>query len=223
MDRIEFDAWTRRRFAAAAGGLSATLLGIAGGDAKKKRKPKKKKVNRCRPDGGRCGKESKQCQAKFCLRTRFTIEATWNSGFPHDAYLIVPEENASTGPGPYFNFTCNEANSQCESKYPFACITESNSAPGEGITTIYTLLPGTYEYWIQLHDQTDAMELKIVLRNKNGDVVREWRNQENQNVDRGWHVFNIDGKTGSITSIDELADQTLPKAAVDPFTFVCTF
>ena len=135
----------------------------------------------------------------------------------------MPEENASTGPGPYFNFTCNEANSQCESKYPFACITESNSAPGEGITTIYTLLPGTYEYWIQLHDQTDAMELKIVLRNKNGDVVREWRNQENQNVDRGWHVFNIDGKTGSITSIDELADQTLPKAAVDPFTFVCTF
>ena len=45
MDDSRFDAWTRRRFGLAAGGLSASLLGLVSLDdaaAKKKRKKKKK-------------------------------------------------------------------------------------------------------------------------------------------------------------------------------------
>lgn len=221
MDQQAFDAWTRRRFAAAAGGLSALIgLGLSESGTAKKRKKKKPK-NLCRPDGASCRKKGKQCQNRFCLQAPFTIEATWTSAFSHDAYLTVPKENASTRPGPYLNFACNEGNSNCEAKYPFACISEEQTAPGDGVTTVYKLLPGAYEYWVQIHADTERELVTIVLRDKGGRVVREWTNPDVSGSERGWHVFDIDGQRGSFRSIDELADQSLPKAAVDPFTFVC--
>ena len=225
MEQTAFDAWTRRRFATAASGLSALVgLGLAErGMAKKKKKKKKKAPGRCWIDGTSCGKEEKQCQAKFCLHAPFTIEAVWTNDGGQGAYLVVPPRNAATGPGPYLNFACNDVNSpKCGTAYPFACINEDQVGPGDGVTTVHTLLSGAYEYWIQLNPETDEGELTITLRDKGGRVVQEWEAPANPSDDNvGWHVFDIDGKRGAITSVDDLSDQSLPKAARDPYTFVC--
>ena len=37
-----------------------------------------------------------------------------------------------------------------------------------------------------------------------------------------WHVFDLDGSTGRVSSVDELGNLSfLPNAAHDPATFVC--
>jgi hypothetical protein len=61
MDHTRFDAWTRRRFGLAAGGLAAMVLGLAGiedAQTKKKRKRCRKLGRKCKPGGKRkcCGK-----------------------------------------------------------------------------------------------------------------------------------------------------------------------
>jgi hypothetical protein len=90
------------------------------------------------------------------------------------------------------------------------------------VTTIHKLLPGTYEYWIQLHDSTAAGAVTIVLRS-GGRVVQQWTNPANMSgSEQSWHIFDVDGARGSVTSVDQLINQNLPRAAVDPFTFVCT-
>jgi hypothetical protein len=133
----------------------------------------------------------------------------------------VPKQNPRTGPGPYLNFACNDTNPKCGSAYPFACINGDDVGPGEGITTVHKLLAGRYEFWIQVRDDTPAGEIEITLRDTGGRVVETWTNPDVSGDERGWHVFDIDGKRGSITTIDALADQTLPRAARDPYTFVC--
>lgn len=208
MDQQQFDVWTRRRFTA--GGLGALLgLGIAGSSVAKK---------------GRNGKGKKQCKSAFCLRSPFTIEATWTSDRDQDAYLFVPAENAATGPGPYLNFACNSGNSSCAAKYPFACIDEDQAGPGDGVTTVHRLLPGTYEYWIFLASETAAGEVTVVLRDKGGRVVKEFSNPANlTDRQQSWHVVDINGAQGTARPVDALLDKTLPTAARDPFTFVCGF
>lgn len=224
MEDETFDAWTRRRFAAGAG-LAAALLGLTrfeGGAAKKKGKGKKKL---CRPNGTRCGKPGKSCKKAFCLNGPFTIEANQNgASSPHDAYLFVPPENASTGPAPYLNFACNPGNSNGETAYPFADIDQELPDAGDGVTTIYKLLPGRYEYWIQLKDNTAAGALTIVLRDNGGRVVRQWQNPANSSGNQqAWHVFDIDGKQGTVASIDDQVDANLPSGVHNPYTFVCAF
>jgi hypothetical protein len=67
-----FDAWTRRQFGLAAGGLAAALLGVAPGtntDAKKKKRKKKKpQVNAfgCLDVGKACGGNSGLCCSGIC-------------------------------------------------------------------------------------------------------------------------------------------------------------
>jgi hypothetical protein len=61
-----FDAWTRRRFGIAAGGLSASLLGLAAIDDTEAKKGKKKK---CKKLGAGCktsGKKKRCCKAFSC-------------------------------------------------------------------------------------------------------------------------------------------------------------
>jgi hypothetical protein len=56
MDDERFDAWTRRAFGVAAGGLAATILGLTATDdvdAKKKKRKKKK----CKGGKKKCGKK----------------------------------------------------------------------------------------------------------------------------------------------------------------------
>ena len=65
--------------------------------------------------------------------------------------------------------------------------------------------------------------MEIVLKDKGGRVMRTWSNPANPGSENGWHVFDIDGKTGAITSIDELIDGGVPEGAHDPSTEVCPF
>jgi len=63
VDGSRFDAWTRRQFGLAAGGMAASLLGLASlaeTDAKKKKNKNKKK---CRNLGQTCdiNKKNQQC------------------------------------------------------------------------------------------------------------------------------------------------------------------
>ena len=58
MDGSRFDVWTRRRFGAAAGGLAASLLGLAHLDAVQAKKHHKKRcvklLKSCNPGGRKC-------------------------------------------------------------------------------------------------------------------------------------------------------------------------
>ncbi|MCC7021923.1 MAG: hypothetical protein IT338_03805 [Thermomicrobiales bacterium] len=86
MDGSRFDAWTRRRFGLAAGGLAASLLGLAGfeeTEAKRKKKRCKKLNKPCKPKGKkkRCCKKL-SCSAPFgapdnhCCRAGANVPCT---------------------------------------------------------------------------------------------------------------------------------------------------
>jgi hypothetical protein len=235
MDTVRFDALTRGLFAdPSRRGMLRTLfgsvvafaiLGLSGLDvamAKNKKKKKKKCKGCCRNDGSPCAKKSAKCKAQFCLNAPFTIEANWIVDADHDAVLFVPPENETTGPFPFIFFDCTAADSTCESGYPFACMSGDETNSGSEIATVFQLLPGTYEYFNEL-DVALAGELTIVLKDNGGRIMREWTNPANADNDRGWHVFDIDGATGRITSIDELIDGGVPQGAHDPSTEVCPF
>jgi hypothetical protein len=68
MDGSRFDAWTRRRFGLAAGGLAGALLGLVGRDDAVLSKKKGKKKKRCRRAGQGCtsGKKRKCCKNLDC-------------------------------------------------------------------------------------------------------------------------------------------------------------
>jgi hypothetical protein len=212
-------------------GLAGTGLGwgaawlAAGGEAKSRGKNKTKQPL-CKRNGARCRKEGSGCKAKFCLTAPFTIEANWSEEADHDTYLFVPHKNGSTGPAPYILQACNPSESACEDPalYPHACVSEDERSAGREITTIYKLLNGSYEYWIDLDSATAAGEQEIVLRDMGGRLVRRWTNPFNSSsTSESWHVFDFDGKRGSVTSIDELIDGFLPGAAHDPNTYVCPY
>jgi hypothetical protein len=68
MDAPRFDAWTRRRFGLATGGLIAALVGLGplGPTTAKHRHHKKK---RCRTLGAVCGGKRPCCGQLLCART----------------------------------------------------------------------------------------------------------------------------------------------------------
>jgi hypothetical protein len=133
-----------------------------------------------------------------------TIEAIWESDRFHGTYLYVPPESEATGPFPFTHYGCSADGSACEARYPFACGTYDAQAPGDQVITVYKLLPGTYEYWIDLDDGAAAGELVIVLRDGGGRVVREWTNPANPTSQSlAWHVCDCDGD-GRVRSVDRL-------------------
>jgi hypothetical protein len=187
-------------------GLGAARLPESA-DAKKNKKRRKKRKNndagpRCARNGERCDRRGDDCQASYCLKAPFTIEAIWESGASHGTYLYVPPEDEATGPFPYTHYDCNQGNSACEVRYPLACVSEDDQGPGNAVATIYKLLPGGYEYWIDLDTPAAAGELVIVLRDGAGRVVREWPNPTNAtNQGVAWHVFDFDAD-GHVRSVD---------------------
>ncbi|MGH2616837.1 MAG: hypothetical protein ACRDJC_16500 [Thermomicrobiales bacterium] len=216
MDDNRFDALTRAVTASGSrralfGALTAgagLLRGAAGAAGKKKQKRKKGK-NLCRADGSQCKKENKRCKAKFCLKTPFTIEARWtNENTDQDTVLFVPNEAGSLDPSPFIDQRCNSDDTNDGTLYPFAFVSGDAQGPGDEITTIRQLLPGAYEFWIELFVMSPAADLTVLLRNANGTVLRGWTSPANPDpsVQRGWHVFNIDGAKHSITSVDQLHD-----------------
>jgi hypothetical protein len=230
MDEERFDTWTRRRVSWGVGGLAATVLGwgterALAGKKKKDKKPRKC-ADCCEKDGTGCTKASKQCTPKNCLSAPFTIEARWNnSDTDQDTYLFVPSISGGNQPGvfPFIDFDCIPNFSDCEDDvYPFICVSQDATGPGDEVTTVRRLIEGNYEYWIELDDPSPAGDLTVTLRAKNDRVVRSWISPANPSTTDqiGWHVFDLDGKTGSVRSINRVVQSELPEAH-EPNDDVC--
>jgi hypothetical protein len=151
----------------------------------------------------------------------FRIEAIWSGDPDYDTFLFVPRASAAASPGPFIKYDCNP-DSDCDVEYPFACVSQDATGPGNEITTVHQLLAGTYEYWIQVEALAPAGELTVQLV-KDGSVLATWYNPANPsgNQEIGWHVFNIDGATGQFTTAGETIDDTLPDAAHEEHEDVC--
>ncbi|MFN8594437.1 MAG: hypothetical protein U0031_23545 [Thermomicrobiales bacterium] len=207
---------TRRRALA----LLALATGFRSAAAAKKKRTCK---DCCGEDGRRCTQASSTCKAKNCLRgtAPFTVEARWSTlDSQHRTFLFVPNVARATKVSPYINDMCTAEASGCEQDvYPFTCVTGSLDS-GNETTTIRKTIPGTYEFWIETGPPRPKGDLVVTLRDAKG-VIRVWTNPLVQDVDRkGWHVFDLDGKTGSVISIDEVIGRgqlgvgLLPAAAV---------
>lgn len=210
-----------RGLVAAALGLGAPRLPDAA-EAKNKRRKKRRRKHRdagprCARSGEECDTRGNDCQASNCLTAPFTIEAIWESTANFATYLHVPPEDGATGPSPYIYNDCNQSNSACAEEYPFVCVDGGYEGPGTVIATIHELLPGVYEYWLQLPFGAAAGEAVLVLRDGDGRIVREWTSPPNAThpLTKAWRVFDVDGN-GRVRSID-----TTLNGFYDPATDVC--
>jgi hypothetical protein len=75
------------------------------------------------------------------------------------------------------------------------------------------LIEGNDEYWIELDDPSPAGDPKVTLRAKNGRGVRSWISPANLSPsdEIGWHVLDFDGKTGSVRSINQVINNSVPQ------------
>lgn len=136
----------------------------------------------------------------------------------------MPNVAGDVSPAPYIKDTCNPTNSDCEDDvYPFACVSQDADEPPEEVTTIRRLLPGPYAYWMEACTDAPPGDLQVTPRDKNGRKLRTWTGPTTGSIDAvTWHVFDLDGSTGRVSSVDELGNLSfLPNAAHDPATFVC--
>jgi hypothetical protein len=230
MNQLLFDDVTRRLSGLPSrrhllGGLVATAFGLGVtvhpdlADAKKKKRKQKKRKRR----GGGGQTPGNPCKTDLCLSAPFTIEASGAQPVDDVTYLFVPPRDATTGPAPYIEYVCSRAEYPCEQEYPFACIDGVLTGVGSEVTTIHSLLPGRYEYWIEVPSGTPAGGLTVVLSGSDGRDVRQWTNPAPTSPGRyGWHVFDIDGANGRVIDIDAAIDgNNLPDDAHDPQTYVC--
>jgi hypothetical protein len=217
MDHDYFDALARDIVGVSRrtvfGALGVGVVGLAGyrfateGEARKRRKKKRRKTKTpsgplCTSLGEACAEPGSNCQERFCLQAPFTITATWSSQTNHDTWLFVPPQDGSTGPSPQIDYDCNPGKTRCAQAYPFACVDRDASGPGNEITTIHDLLPGAYEYWIFL-GVAPAGELTVTLTDQGGRAVRSWASPAVTSALEGfWHVFDVDGTPGRVTSVD---------------------
>ena len=121
----------------------------------------------------------------------------------------------STGPAPFIQTTCSPT-IPCDVQYPYSCV----YANGE--TRFSRLLGGAYEYWVDLAAGAGAGEVVVTLRDQGGRVVGAWENPAGDPMyKRGWHVFDVDGRSGAVAAVDRRIGGELPGAAYDPNTDVC--
>lgn len=191
----------------------------------------------CRADGSACTKKSKKCKPSLCQTapplllptalTSFTVEAHWTNTYTdHDTFLFVPNQEGSILPSPYIDYSCNPADSpRCaDDVYPFTCVSQDATGPGDEVTTVRKLLAGRYEYWIELYDTAPAGDVTVTLRDTGGTILHSWSSPANLSTTDaiGWHVFDLDGGTGIVASVDQPIDTLLPRGAHIPFSNVCS-
>jgi hypothetical protein len=202
MDAHRFDGFvkilsTRRSILGLVAGCAA-LLGVGHELAVAK--------NLCRKNGTRCKEESRRCQSKFCLKTPFRIEARWDSGSQdHDAVLFVPNAPGNSDPFPFIVYDCSAADTNDGALYPFAFSSGDAQGPGDEVFTVRRLIGGKYEFWARIHGPAASGDLKVILRNANGKVVRAWSSPPNPSASPllDWHVFSIKGGSHSVSGAGE--------------------
>lgn len=179
--------------------------------------------NLCRKNGTSCKQESRRCQSKFCLKTPFTIEARWDSGSQdHDAILFVPNASGNSDPFPYIDYACLAGDTNDGTLYPFAFSSGDRQGPGDEVFTIRRLITGKYEVWGRIHGPAASGDLKVILRNANGKVVRAWSSPPNPSGSTllDWHVFDIKGGSHSVTGSGETVTGLFSTVRPDT-TYVC--
>jgi hypothetical protein len=224
MDEVRRTAWTRRRIGLAASGVLAAILGGVPGTlvAAKHKKPKKPGKALCRPNGAPCSHKKGTCSRGNCLQDGFTAEATFSGDFIYEAYLFVPPLPGSGATGTfissaYGDMPCTADASDCEDNvYPFACTSQDEQYFGPIGTSVRQYLKGTYQYWVYVVNSSAAGAVAVTLRNTSNGVVRTWSSPANPNdYYIGWHVFDVDGSTGAVTSVDRAPTFGLPPLTTD--------
>ena len=214
MDDNRFDGLTRFLGGGATRrGAVALLAGVAGatlaaGEAKKKKK--KKPCKDCCLENGNACTTGAACKSANCLKTPFTVQAKWGSTKKHFSWVLLPHFAGQDLP--YIDSDCNPGNSSCEDdRYPFICVDKTiagpaGAGPGDEVATVRKLVADTYQYWVQLDPSSASGDVTVTLRRSNGGIVRSWSSPANASTSEiaEWHVFDIDGKTGSIALIDRL-------------------
>jgi hypothetical protein len=149
----------------------------------------------------------------------FTVEAAWDTASDHDTFLFVPAPPGVEVEHAYINYFCNSDETENGTVYPFAFVSEDAGGGGgqnAEVTTVRALLSGTYEYWIEVEAKVPAADLTVTLRNFGGHIVRAWTSPANDSIDQlGWHVFDIAGPSGVLTSVDHLRTEGLPELYED--------
>lgn len=123
MDGSRFDAWTRRRFGLAAGGLAASLFGLLSLDGGNARKRKRKRKNKRRKKGppfcagknhcetvGTCHRPTSEVQC-FCFVTADGGEPFCSIG------MLLTNDCATCAAGQ----TCVDASGGRCGAFPFGC------------------------------------------------------------------------------------------------------
>ena len=190
--------------------------GIDPGTCKSQRKPKKKAKKSLRRNAcayrGRC-KGVSGCPP-LTVGATFTIDACWKVDADHDTFLRVPNAAGSTDENPFIKYDCNPGGG-CATEYPFACVNEDvANDPGCEVTTVYQRLGGQYQYWSELDPASPAGEVTVTLRDSGGGVLATWSSPAIPGgvSEIGWHVFDIDGSTGIVTSVNQTVGEDLPDA-----------
>jgi hypothetical protein len=217
--------WTRRRVSGGLGYFAAVLVGLGASQPSLAKHKKPKRCNDCcRENATRCTKASGRCKSKFCLKPPFTIEARWSSSLQdHDLFLFVPNAPGNHDPAPFIDYSCLAGDTNDGALYPYAFASGDAQGPGDEVITVKRLVAGRYEVWVRVDGPALAKDLTVQLRAANGKVIGAWESPPNPDAGNGlvgWHLFDIDGDTRSITVFDA--------AGIDPFedahpdhTFVC--
>ncbi|MGH2618347.1 MAG: hypothetical protein ACRDJC_24215 [Thermomicrobiales bacterium] len=103
MDGSRFDAWTRRQFGLAVGGVATSLAGLASlaeTAAKKKRRKK-----RCKKIGKTCSPNGRKCCKKLTCREKGEIDPQFRCCKP-DGQPCTSQEECCSG--------CNPETDRCE-------------------------------------------------------------------------------------------------------------
>jgi hypothetical protein len=222
---------SRRAAFGALAGITGLLATGNATTAKKKGSKKKKGAGNkilCLRDGRHCRRKSERCKRQLCLKTPFTFEARWESDKQdHDSILFVPKDDpGNTVAFPYIDYSCLASETNNGTLYPFAFFSgDVQAGPGAETGTIQQWLAGTYELWVRVHGPAEAGDVTVRLRNADGKLIRTWFSPPNPpggNTLLSWHVFDLDGITHSVTSIDAALDDDGDFDGIHPDpTFIC--
>jgi hypothetical protein len=191
-----------------------------------KRKGKKGKRKRASPPPP-CTCPPPPAAAEIHVQPPFTIEqhrAAFLANVDFGVTLFVPNAPGATFPHPWVDATCESDDTLDGVQYPFLFVSRNGPSGDERNTTVRHLLPGRYEYIVSLESQaTNANEVLVLLRDASGVVVQWWGNPTKaQNGPGVWHVFDLEGATGRVVTINQ-SRVVLFDAAHLPETDVCPY
>ena len=136
MDGSQFDAWTRRGFGAAAGGLAGSLLTLSalpGAEAAKKKGKGKKKKKRCGKLNDVCNSGKKKCccgyECQQALNNNGGNHCCRAAGFPASSAQDCCNNKLELG-----HCVCKTLGQPCSTSQPEQCC--SGSCNTSGMSTV---------------------------------------------------------------------------------------